>query len=171
MVIYRPIIKTSLLPLEIILEPFTFTLLLFSWGYTWSKYSELPNTIPTHFNAQGMADNIGDKSTIWVLPIIFLSVYLLIVCVNQIPQYHKYMVRIMPDNILKNYKMSTQTLRIVKLFYALAMTHISYTVLQSSQHETANLKSWFLPLTIGISILFPILLFFRSKHINAKYNG
>lgn len=43
-----------------------------------SNYSALPDTIPTHFDARGVADDWGSKSTILVFPAIAFPVYLFV---------------------------------------------------------------------------------------------
>ncbi len=43
-----------------------------------SNYSTLPDTIPTHFNAQGVADDWGSKKTIFIFPAIAFPIYILL---------------------------------------------------------------------------------------------
>lgn len=43
-----------------------------------SNYSTLPDTIPTHFNAQGVADDWGSKNTIFLFPAIALPIHILL---------------------------------------------------------------------------------------------
>ncbi|MCD6359020.1 MAG: DUF1648 domain-containing protein [Dehalococcoidia bacterium] len=43
-----------------------------------SNYSSLPSTIPTHVNAQGVVDGWGGRSSVFVLPILNIFVYLLL---------------------------------------------------------------------------------------------
>lgn len=43
-----------------------------------SNYSTLPDTIPTHFNAQGAADDWGSKKTIFLFPAIAFPIYILL---------------------------------------------------------------------------------------------
>jgi uncharacterized membrane protein len=43
-----------------------------------SNYSTLPDTIPTHFNTQGVADDWGSKTTIFIFPAIAFPIYILL---------------------------------------------------------------------------------------------
>ncbi|OIQ30708.1 MAG: hypothetical protein BM564_00390 [Bacteroidetes bacterium MedPE-SWsnd-G2] len=167
----RPKIIIPLQTIDILVELTTFSLLLFSWGYSWSNYSTLPDTIPTHFNASGIADDFGDKSTIWILPILFLTTYLLLFIVNRFPEYHNYMVKITTENAYRNYKFSTQTLRLINLFCAVLFAYINYFTIQYALQSQQQLGQWFLPTVIAFTVLLPIFLFFRSKHINSKQHG
>lgn len=66
----RPRIKVPLQQLDIVLELATISLLLLTCIYTIVQYNNLPETIPTHFNAVGEADSFGHKTNIFIIPAI-----------------------------------------------------------------------------------------------------
>ncbi len=66
----RPKIKVPIEGLDIVLDLISVTLLILLITYAVISYSELPDTIPSHFNAKGEVDGYSEKSMIWSLPAI-----------------------------------------------------------------------------------------------------
>jgi uncharacterized membrane protein len=48
-------------------------------------YAELPNRIPTHFNAHGVVNGWGDKSSLWTLVGVACGVYLVMTLFRFLP--------------------------------------------------------------------------------------
>ena len=159
----RPKIKVPFEPIDIIVEVISMTLLLLMLIYTIIEYKHLPETIPTHFNAQGIADDYSDKSMIWGLPILGIVMYAGLFIVNKFPHVHNYMVNITEENALKNYRFSTRLVRGVNFFTVVLFAYIQYTIIASAKGESITLGSWFLPIVIGMSILLPA--FILSKYL------
>ncbi len=53
-------------------------LLIILWGFTAIHFGDLPETIPTHFNALGEPDKFSSKTHCWGIPILALLLYLLL---------------------------------------------------------------------------------------------
>jgi uncharacterized membrane protein len=66
----RPKIKLELTTADKIFESVGWFLIIAFWGFTITNYSNLPNTIPTHYNGAGQADGFGAKATILTLPLV-----------------------------------------------------------------------------------------------------
>jgi uncharacterized membrane protein len=162
----RPKIKVPFEPIDIIVEVLSMTLLLVMLIYTIIEYKDLPNTIPTHFNAQGIADDYSDKSMIWALPVIGIVMYVGLFFLNKFPHIHNYMVNITEENALKNYRFSTRIARGVNFFTVALFVYIQYTIIASAKGENFTLGSWFLPMVIGISILLPAFILIYQSKIN-----
>jgi uncharacterized membrane protein len=47
-----------------------------------SNYSTLPDTIPSHFNTQGVADDWGSKKSIFVFPALAIPIYVVFSALN-----------------------------------------------------------------------------------------
>jgi uncharacterized membrane protein len=162
----RPKIKVPLQQLDIILELITISLLLTTCAYTIVQYSNLPETVPTHFNAAGEADDFGHKSSIFIIPGIGIALYLLLFILNKYPHMHNYMVNITEENALKNYRFSNRVLRFVNLFCAALMAYITYIIVKSSEGQEFTIGQWFLPVIIGSSVVLPIVLFIYMRKLN-----
>lgn len=48
-------------------------LLLVIWGFTAVHFSDLPEQIPTHYNALGQPDAFDSKQNIWFLPLLMVG--------------------------------------------------------------------------------------------------
>lgn len=164
----RPKIKVPFEPIDIIIDLISVTLLILITAYTFLEYNNLPQTIPTHFNGEGIADGFGDKSSIWLLPIIGVVMYCGLFILNKYPHLHNYMVNITEENALKNYRFSTRIVRGVNFFIILLFAYIQYMIFAGAKGEHITLGSWFLPLVIGLSILLPAFLLIYQYKMNKK---
>lgn len=162
----RPKIKVPFEPIDIIVEVFSMTLLLVMLIYTIMEYKGLPDTIPTHFNAQGIADDYSDKSMIWGLPILGIVMYAGLFTINRFPHIHNYMVNITEENALNNYRFSTRIVRVVNFFTVVLFAYIQYTIISSAKGKSVTLGSWFLPIVLGLTILLPAFILIYQKKIN-----
>lgn len=162
----RPKIKVPFEPIDIIIEVLSMTLLVLMIIYTIVEYKQLPDTIPTHFNAQGIADDFNNKSMIWGLPIFGIVMYAGLFTINRFPHIHNYMVNITEENALKNYRFSTRIVRGVNFFTVMLFVYIQYTIIASAKGKSVTLGSWFLPVVLGLSLLLPILILIYQNKIN-----
>lgn len=65
-------------------------LMLLTAAVTLWAYPRLPDIIPTHWNAQGQADNFSEKSgSIWILPIMMVGTTLLLVFLPKLDPLRK----------------------------------------------------------------------------------
>lgn len=162
----RPKIKVPLQQLDVVIELVTISVLLLTCIYTIVQYNNLPETIPTHFNAAGEADGFGHKTSIFIIPVIGIGLYLLLFILNKYPHMHNYMVNITEENALKNYRFSTRVLRFVNLFCIALIAYTTFTIVKSSNGENFVIGKWLLPVVIGFSVILPIILIIYMKKLN-----
>ncbi|WP_299224736.1 DUF1648 domain-containing protein [uncultured Psychroserpens sp.] len=162
----RPKIEVPLELVDIILDLISLTLYILMLGYIILNYSQLPETIPTHFNASGEADGFGNKSTIWLLPALGIAIGIGLILINKMPHLHNYMVNITEDNALKNYRFSTRIVRVINFFLAVLFLVIAYMMIENGKGNVIGLGSWFAPIVIGFSILLPIAIYMYNRKIN-----
>lgn len=162
----RPKLKVPLEGLDIILDLLSTTLLILLIAYTVISYSELPDTIPSHFNAKGEIDGYSNKSMLWMLPALGIVMFIGLFIINRFPHLHNYMVNITEENALKNYRFSTRIVRFANLFVMFIFGVVAYSIVEASKGHKSNLESWFIPFVIGFSILLPIVIFIYQKRIN-----
>ena len=162
----RPKIKVPLEGLDVIIDLLSVAVLILMIIYAIMSYSELPETIPSHFNAKGEVDGYSEKSMFWLLPTIGFVLFIGLYIINKYPHLHNYMINITEDNALKNYRLSTRIVRFTNLFIMLIFGFITFTIAQSAKGNTSNLDSWILPFIIGISIILPITILIYQKKIN-----
>jgi len=76
------------------------------------------------------------------------------------------MVNITEENALKNYRFSTRVVRVVNFLCVLLLAYITYMIIESAFGKQYNLGTWFVPLLIGFSIVFPIVLIIYMRKLN-----
>ena len=110
------------------------------FGYLFTMYNNLPQTIPTHFNLQGKADGYGDKSTLiltsLMMTVVGIGVYFLV----------KYAHKIDPK---KAAGQSPELLKKIALSVVLFLSLIQIIIIHSSVAEHLDGTKFIFPL-IGI---------------------
>jgi len=162
----RPKLKIQLSPMDQVLELLGWGVLLALWVWTGSSYSSLPDSIPTHFNAAGEADDFGRKASIFGLPVIASLLYIGLTFLNRVPHIFNFPTPITQDNALKQYTNATRMIRYLKLILVLVFTGISYQTIQQANGTGEGLGLWFLPLTLVL--IFVPLIYFVSKSFQTK---
>ncbi|MBM3426670.1 MAG: DUF1648 domain-containing protein [Bacteroidetes bacterium] len=154
----RPKIKLIPSTTDKLLDLLSWLTLLVLWGYTFSHYSSLPETIPTHFNAAGEADGFGSKASLIALPIIATVLFIGLTVLNRYPHVFNYPTAITQDNALRLYTLATRMLSYLKLVLVLVFGGIELMTIQHASGKGAGLGAWFLPLTL-ILIFLPLIYF------------
>lgn len=162
----RPKIKLIPTTADKLVDLLGWIVLLAIWGWTFSHYSTLPETIPTHYNAAGEADDFGGKTSIIRLPIIATLLFIGITVLNRYPHIFNYPTAITQDNALRLYTLATRMLRYLKLVLVLVFGGIEFMTIQHATGKAAGLGGWFLPLTAGL--IFIPLIYFVIKSVQGK---
>ncbi len=119
-------------------------------GLTAFYYGQLPDQIPTHFNAAGQPDSYGEKSTLWFLVIAGIVIYSLILLVNRSPHLVNYSVPITDENAPRQYHNLQRMNRSMAAIISLCIAYIVYAVIEMSLGDRESLGPWFVLLFIGI---------------------
>jgi len=136
--------------------------LLAIWFLTITSYSNLPDTIPIHFNGAGQIDGFGKKVNILILPLIATVFFVGLTLLNKFPHIFNYPTKINKDNALRQYTNMTRMNRYLKLVFVVIFGLLALKTIKS----TGGLGVWFFPLTMGL-IFLPMTYFiiksFRTK--------
>ena len=143
------------------IEIFSIIILSGFWTYCFITFRDMPDIIPTHFNAMGKADAYGSKNNIWGLPIVSSVIYIGISILNNFPNIFNYPVTITEENAEKQYRWATKLLRILKTVILIIFFMIAYS---SSNYQ--QLSSSFLPFTF--ILLFVPLIYFIYYSVKSK---
>ncbi|MEY8848915.1 DUF1648 domain-containing protein [Psychroserpens sp. XS_ASV72] len=162
----RPKIIVPREGMDTIVDLLSLSILILTFVYVGLNYSELPEIIPSHFNAKGKVDGYSEKILIWLVPIIAMVLFIGMFIINKYPHHHNYMVNITEDNALKNYRFSTRIIRFTNLFVMLTFAFIAYSMIQAANGQSIAIGSWVLPIIIGFTIILPIVIFVNYKKIN-----
>ena len=154
----RPEIKLALTTVDKIFEIVGWGFIILIWVLTITNYSNLPETIPTHYNGAGQADGFGGKATILTLPLIATILFIGLTVLNKFPQVFNYPTEITQDNAFRQYIYATRLIRYLKLIIVFILGLIEFKTIQNANGEADGLGVWFLPLTIGV-IFLPMIYF------------
>ena len=165
----RPKIKLELTKTDKVIEFTGWTLLIATWILAILSFSDLPESIPTHFNGAGKADGFGEKTNIFVLPIIGMILFIGMTMLNKNPHIFNYSKAITNKNALSQYSNATRMIRVLKLIIVFVFGLILVMTLQNTNGNADGLGTWFLPLTISLFII-PTL-YFLIKSMKIKANG
>ncbi len=154
----RPEIKLALTTVDKIFEIVGWGFIILIWVLTITNYSNLPETIPTHYNGAGQADGLGGKATILTLPLIATILFIGLTVLNKFPHVFNYPTEITQDNAFRQYIYATRLIRYLKVIIVFVFGLIEFKTIQNANGETDGLGVWFLPLTIGV-IFLPMIYF------------
>ncbi len=154
----RPKIKIERTPTDNILEIMGWVALAGLWILTLVNYSDLPDTIPTHFNGAGKVDNYSGKATLFMLPIIATLAYIGLTVLNNYPHIFNYPTKLTAENALRQYTSATRMIRYLKFVIVLVFSLIVFMTLRTAAGESEGLGAWFLPFTLGL-IFIPLGIF------------
>jgi uncharacterized membrane protein len=149
----RPKIKLTLSKVDQVIETLGWVLLVGLWAIAGLSFSDLPDTIPIHFNIAGEADGFGSKNDIFFLPIIGTLLFLGMTRLNNYPHMFNYPTRITEENAPTQYAIATQMIRVLKLTIILVFGLILLGTLQYAKGNQNGLGEWFVPLTFGLIMI------------------
>lgn len=125
-----------------------------------------PSIVPIHYNASGKADSYGNKSILFILPIVATVVYFGLTQLNKYPHVFNYMTTITKENAEQQYSIATRMLRFVKLAVLVIITVLIILSYLVAKGYINSLGLWFLPFTF-ITIMSPIFIaMYLSKRKN-----
>ncbi len=152
----KPKLKIPLTTTDEILEIMGIFIVLGMWILTLWNYTDLPETIPTHYGLGGKADAFGNKQNIFILPIIAPILYILLTILSKSPHTFNYFVEITEENAEYQYAISTRMIRILKISIVCIFMFIVYSDIQNARGNMDGLSVWFFPITI-LLIFAPIV--------------
>ena len=157
----RPRIDIPLQYFDYVFEIIAALGLLTLLGLSVFYYGQLPDQVPSHFGPNGLPDQYGSKTTLWLLPIIGSAIFGLMTFVNKRPDWFNYPVRITPENSLAQYTMASRLIRVLKASVTILFAYLVWGIISVSKGVQAGLETWFLLLPLGI-LVFSLLYIFKS---------
>lgn len=163
----NPKLKLNLTRTDRIIEFFGWILLLTIWIWVLISYKNLPDIIPTHYNASGVADGFGEKVNLLILPLLATVLFATLTLLNKFPHKFNYLVKITPENAYRQYVNATRMLRALKLVIVIVFGLVIFQTLQYKVIQKHHIIQYFPPLTLMI-IFVPIVYFIGKSFILEK---
>ncbi len=154
----RPVINIPKDPIDIVLEITGIVALIAMIVLPAIYWSELPDLVPRHFNAQGQPDAWSKKEFLWVLPLVSLVLFTGLYYVTTIPHKLNYPQEISEENAFARYKSMSRTMRILNTIIAVAFAYIFYSTLQIALGVATGLGVWFIPIFLIATLIIPVFL-------------
>jgi uncharacterized membrane protein len=162
----RPKILIEFSVADKILEVLCYVVLSAIWILVIMNYSSLPDTIPTHYNGMGKADDFGSKISILILPIVATVLFSAMTILNKFPHVFNYTTNIEDGNARTHYTNATRIIRQLKLAVVIIFALIVFKTIQTATEKSDVLDVLFLPLTLAL--IFIPLSFYVIKYCTAK---
>jgi uncharacterized membrane protein len=145
-----------------IIEIISITALLFTFIYLMINFSSIPERVPSHFNASGIADAWSDKNFVFFTPVAGLILYLFITVISFFPSVWNLPVVLTEENKYRVLSETRNFISSIKLIMVLIFVYLSISVI-----NTMPLFSYFLPLFLIVFIstiaIFIIRIIIKSK--------
>jgi uncharacterized membrane protein len=145
----RPKIKLKLTTGDKILEAAAIILLLILWETTLSRYSNLPDSIPIHFNSAGKVDEHGSKQSILFIPVIATIIYFGMTILSGMPHILNYPSTITAENAERQYRRGTKLLRLVKLIVMIVFLAVVISTYKVVEGKSTGPGRWFVPVVVA----------------------
>lgn len=123
---------------------------LISWCYVAFSYRGLPEQIPSHFNAKGVADNYSDKTSLWVVLTLFTAFQYFVFLLAKHPSLHNFK--------LKNPSANFRAIIVFIPYLAAILFIIIYAIIQSAKN-TFQYSNAILPSILTLSVVALIVMF------------
>lgn len=148
-----------------LLEVFALVSMAVAFGTIIAYWPELPDRIPTHFNAAGEPDAYGGKNSLWFLAAVHAGVYLLATLAARYPRLIN-----VPFEIDRNSPdIQRVTLRMANVTKAVVMVsflYIAWMNVQTALGNAVGLGRSFLP--IFLTSIFAPVVFYSIKLWNLR---
>lgn len=161
----RPKLSVPYTPFDIIIECLSMAMIVYIWTHLIVVFGELPDRVPSHFNAAGEADGFSSKAFLFFIPILTTAMYIGLFALTRYPHLHNYMVTITEENAPKQYRFGVTVLRVVNFLCVLMFAYINYHILAGAASNESSLGIGFLFTVLGGSILLPIVIIIYQNKI------
>ncbi len=146
------------------LELVPFVLVILAWLFAVNGYPHLPERIPTHFNAAGVPDGWGSRSSIFIFPVIGLVEYLFFSLLNilfavvkdpkrliNLPRQQ--LEKLTPEKTAKLIRVFARSLFLLKTLIAVMCVYAVHMTVEVALQRAAGLGPGFMIITAGIIIV------------------
>ncbi|MUK89054.1 DUF1648 domain-containing protein [Ornithinibacillus sp. L9] len=130
--------------------------------YAIISFTSLPDEIPIHFNLAGEADNWGNKALIFILPLMFKVIFLILYFVSKSPSMINYPVKVTEENAIDLYKLGRLVLTIMNVEMALIMTALTVVMIQTAKGNITG-TGLLIPIIIALPIITIIIFMIKIK--------
>lgn len=123
-------------------------------AYATYSFTNLPNTIPIHFDIDGKPNGWGEKYTIFFIPLINLALVGFMATVRKNPfSYLNLPIRLSSNNLKERVKLGRELLDLISICISTLFFFIELDIVKSSQNPLSSNSIFFIIISIVASIL------------------
>ncbi len=112
------------------------------------NWRSMPDSVPTHFNIAGEADDWGSKWSLIILPMIAIFLHIMMEFVEKNPHTHNFPVALTEENAPKLYFLSRRATNLTKNICTLLLASISISSVKTALGNIEGLNSWWMGLLL-----------------------
>ncbi len=132
-------------PFSILFGTVSTAAVIATWGVLGRNWSRLPATVPHHFDFSGRPDAFGDKSILWIIPVLSTVIHAMLVVVGWLIA-----ARVEP---LASMRANVDMISATMTFNAGLMFAVVHAMIDVGLGRRDSLGRWFLPATLAASAL------------------
>ena len=143
-------------------------------GFTWQALNgpePLSGRVPTHFDAAGNANAWGPPSTLWLLPVIGVALYLFITLISLLPVRIRSAANLSPESRARMEALTHQMVAWIKLELICLFAWIQWSILQFARQGEGSLSPIAVPIFIAVVLatmgLHAVAIIGASRPINS----
>lgn len=125
-------------------------------------WNHLPDQVPTHFDAEGVANAYGNKGSLLLEPVISLLLFGLFVLVDHFPQAWNYPVQVTEENQGRLYGLGVKMMQQLKITSILLMLDAGMQTIWPAMHLWTILL-YILLVLIFVSVIITIVRMVRAR--------
>lgn len=118
--------------------------IIFILVYLKMVWSDIPEIIPTHFGFSGAPDAYGNKTSLFILVVIAVSLHILLSVLSKVPKYYNYPVSITEKNAEPLYKIGRQSMLLIDLEISFFLSALTWQNVQAAMGKIQGINSGFL---------------------------
>jgi len=155
----KPKINPPLRTVDIIIEALAAICLIYMIVQIIIAYPSLAQSVPTHFGAGGKPDAWGEKSSLLIIPVVTIVIYVGLTVLNKYPHVFNYPVPITEQNASRQYQYAKSLLSTLKFTASGIFLYIQLQTVYVAKQIQSGLGTYFLVLIV-IGTFIPIIIYF-----------
>jgi uncharacterized membrane protein len=161
----KPKMNPPLTTIDYILEAIAGITLIYMIILLIVEFPDLADRVAIHFDASGNPDDWGDKSTLLILPITSIVLYVGMTILNKYPFMFNYPFQISDENAARQYQLAKSLIIWLKTACVGLFAYINYITIALAENKTGSLGSFFV-LAVMTVTMGPILIYFVLAYKN-----
>ena len=162
----NPIIKITPSSSDKLADFLALAILVLSWIFLLSTYSNMPEIVPIHLGGSGKADGFANKISLFIGPSISAIIYIGLTYLNKYPHIYNYPSVINENNAAQYYTIGAKMIRYLKLSVMIVFLLIQFEIFAIAKGIEFDMGVW--SLIIPLAIILGPTIYFIFKTLSIK---